>query len=321
MGGDPLQCPAQGQCSAAGKCNPATGACSSPDAPDDTPCEDGDPNTIEDKCIAGVCGGLTADCGRLDDACNVGRLDTASQRCMRVPRADGIVCDDADACSDHDACLAGVCTATQHVVCEALDDCHAPGTCSPATGACSHPSLQDGSTCDGGRGAGSGLCEAGACLCQPDCAPGQCGDDGCGGSCGECAEGETCAAGECVCAPACSPGQCGDDGCGGSCGGCPDGETCAAGECVCAPACSPGQCGDDGCGGSCGGCPDGQTCTEGACVDDGSGDIACPWTGPFGKDVGKTVEDFTVTDCEGNEVSAHELCGARASLIFDFSGW
>jgi len=51
----------------------------------------------------------------------------------------------------------------------------------------------------------------------------QCGDDGCGGSCGTCAPGTTCnAEGACVtCTPSCAGKSCGDDGCGGSCGTCP----------------------------------------------------------------------------------------------------
>ena len=144
-----------------------------------------------------------------------------------------------------------------------------------------------------------------------------------------CIEDEDCAGafddlGACQVAICDSQGKC-DRGEWGDGSPCDDGDACTSEETctggVCTPGCSPGQCGDDGCGGSCGGCPDGQTCTEGACVDDGSSDIACPWTGPLGKEVGKTVPDFTVTDCDGNEVSAHELCGARAALIFDFSGW
>lgn len=58
----------------------------------------------------------------------------------------------------------------------------------------------------------------------PLCAGRSCGDDGCGGSCGTCAEGLTCTAGACVaCTPSCEGKSCGDDGCGGSCGACRDG--------------------------------------------------------------------------------------------------
>jgi MYXO-CTERM domain-containing protein len=56
----------------------------------------------------------------------------------------------------------------------------------------------------------------------PLCKSKQCGDDGCGGSCGACAAGTTCnPSGACIiCTPSCAGKTCGDDGCGGSCGAC-----------------------------------------------------------------------------------------------------
>jgi hypothetical protein len=56
--------------------------------------------------------------------------------------------------------------------------------------------------------------------CLPLCEQKSCGDDGCGGSCGSCAENEACAEGQCLCVPSCAGKTCGDDGCGGSCGEC-----------------------------------------------------------------------------------------------------
>jgi heme-degrading monooxygenase HmoA len=63
--------------------------------------------------------------------------------------------------------------------------------------------------------------------CDADCTGKVCGDDGCGGSCGTCADGEACGGGQCVfllCTPDCTGKVCGDDGCGGSCGTCLDGD-------------------------------------------------------------------------------------------------
>ena len=81
-----------------------------------------------------------------------------------------------------------------------------------------------------------GIGTAGDAVCTPKCDDKQCGDDGCGGSCGECANSRVCDGGQCrVCTPACEGGQqCGDDGCGGSCGTCASGQTCQLpeGECV-----------------------------------------------------------------------------------------
>jgi hypothetical protein len=94
-----------------------------------------------------------------------------------------------------------------------------------------------------------------ACIAQ--CEEAECGDDGCGGSCGECTDGGVCVAGLC-CAPACEDKACGDNGCEGQCGVCAEGDLCEEGFCVsgqiCEPDCVDKYCDDDGCGGSCGEC-------------------------------------------------------------------
>jgi hypothetical protein len=100
--------------------------------------------------------------------------------------------------------------------------------------------------------------------CVPDCAQKVCGDDGCGGSCGECPEAQVCVAdGKGCCKPACAGKICGDDGCGGSCGDCPEGLVCN-GYHQCAPPCEPKcagkECGPDGCDGECGQCPPDKGC-------------------------------------------------------------
>lgn len=83
---------------------------------------------------------------------------------------------------------------------------------------------------------------------------------------------------------------CGDDGCGGSCGECEDSLTCVEGECVCVPDCAlSNECGDDGCGGVCGTCGPDEECQGTVCVEPGCGptetgscvEAAPPdWTGP-----------------------------------------
>jgi len=102
--------------------------------------------------------------------------------------------------------------------------------------------------------------------CSSNCAGRECGDDGCGGSCGTC-PGGSCINGICnyACMPNCRDKNCGDDGCGGSCGDCSGGE-CVHGVCSCfiAPDCRDKECGPDGCGGSCGTCRDGE-CVGGRC--------------------------------------------------------
>jgi len=69
-----------------------------------------------------------------------------------------------------------------------------------------------------------------------------------------------------VCAPSCGGKECGDDGCGGACGDCQGPQDgCMAGACVCQPACEEDSCADDGCGGSCGPCGEDGTCQDGKC--------------------------------------------------------
>ena len=70
-------------------------------------------------------------------------------------------------------------------------------------------------------------------VCIPDCDKKECGDDGCGGFCGECTGlQDQCVDGLCLCQPDCEGKDCGDDGCGGSCGECPDPLTCDDGQCT-----------------------------------------------------------------------------------------
>jgi len=80
-------------------------------------------------------------------------------------------------------------------------------------------------------GAGEGIAVSDPLTCTPSCAGRQCGDDGCGGSCGLCIYPQTCGAyGKCVskCTPSCAGRECGSDGCGGSCGSCPTGSSCSS---------------------------------------------------------------------------------------------
>ena len=106
--------------------------------------------------------------------------------------------------------------------------------------------------CDGGQSCPDGMTcvESTFCVyvkpCTPNCADAVCGDNGCGGSCGDCSSGETCEGGQCVeCIPNCSERTCGSDGCGGSCGSCETaGDVCStAGQCVSGTSCV-GRCGD-----------------------------------------------------------------------------
>ena len=92
--------------------------------------------------------------------------------------------------------------------------------------------------------------------CRPDCVDKICGDDGCGGSCGECKSNHECSEGRCVCKGIVCYGAC-----------CEEGSICLNNEC-CKPECGDRECGNDGCEGSCGvgNCPVNQECSFGKCV-------------------------------------------------------
>src|SRR5439155_11363368 len=55
-GAEPVVCSASDQCHVAGTCDPASGACSDPAAPDGTACDDTDTCSGPDTCQGGVCG-------------------------------------------------------------------------------------------------------------------------------------------------------------------------------------------------------------------------------------------------------------------------
>ena len=127
-------------------------------------------------------------------------------------------------------------------------------------------------------------------ICQPNCCVKECGDDGCGGSCGSCPEGFECTAlgscaktGQkslgslCFLDEECASGLCLAPGSGNVCsqwcdGACPEGWTCVpfsktgGDESACVPGCIPDckgkQCGPDGCGSLCGMCGVGGYCNE-----------------------------------------------------------
>ena len=198
------------------------------------------------------------------------------------------------------------------------------------------PPCTDKSCCDGtcvdlstdeencgtcGNDCGSQTCVKGECVdCTPDCTEPdggikECGDNGCGGSCGDCTgAGEVCQVDKCVfCKTRCDGKVCGEDGCGGLCGTCPSGQKCSAGSCVsCTPDCSGRLCGDDdGCGGRCNGaCPGGGTCSEGVCSPECEPDCAGKRCGNdgCGGSCGKCLGSDVCTDDESDAVIPTYQC-------------
>ena len=263
------------------------------------------------------CTTCAADCG-----CGCGEVCEAGG-CV-FTACEGLACGDDGCggscgdCPEHHACVAGACVFVSWCGDGACDDDEDCASCAEDCGECCGDGVCDeaqGEDCDAcaedcGCGCGE-VCEAGGCVFTA-CEGLACGEDSCGGSCGECLAHHVCEAGACVYTPWCGDYVCGE---GEDCSSCPldcvcgCGESCAAGACV-FTACEGMQCGEDGCGGSCGDCPEHHVCTGGACVHvPFCGDGACD----EGEDCVSCTEDCG--DCCGDgacDASLSEDCDTCA---------
>jgi RHS repeat-associated protein len=173
-----VTCTASDQCHAAGSCDHSTGACSNPTVANGTTCNDGNANTVNDKCTAGVCAGVdlcaNVTCTASDQCHIVGTCDHSTGACSNPTVANGTTCNDGNANTVNDKCTAGVCAGVDfcaNVTCTASDQCHVVGTCDHSTGACSNPTVANGTTCnDGNANTVNDKCTAGVCAGVDLCA-------------------------------------------------------------------------------------------------------------------------------------------------------
>ncbi len=218
LGSSPVACGATDACHLAGACDPGTGLCSNPPAPDGTGCTDGDLCTQVDACQGGTCVGSSPVSCTPQDACHLaGACDPGTGLCSNPAAPDGTGCDDGNLCTQVDACQGGACLGSSPVACTAVDACHVAGACDPGTGLCSNPPAPDGTGCDDGSLCTEvDVCQGGACLgsspvacaaldaCHPgvcDPATGLCSNPAApdGTPCqSACAAGETCQAEICT---------------------------------------------------------------------------------------------------------------------------
>lgn len=165
-GGNPVVCTASDACHDVGTCNSATGVCSNPAKPDGSTCDDGNGCTQTDTCQVGTCkGGNPVVCVAQDTCHNAGACNPATGSCSNPLKPNGALCNDGNACTKTDTCLAGVCTGANAMTCIAQDVCHDAGVCNPQTGACDNPAKPDGTPCsDGSACSQTDTCQAGACV-------------------------------------------------------------------------------------------------------------------------------------------------------------
>lgn len=122
-------------------------------------------------------------------------------------------CDDGNSCTitDQRICSGGILGACSGnvvlPVCDLVPENVECGEAIPSSNGCG-TCAGTGTMCDAGEVCSSGVCVS---SCTPDCAGKNCGDDGCGGSCGTCF-GDTpiCSAGMCI-APLPTAVECGDN--------------------------------------------------------------------------------------------------------------
>ncbi|MFI5298260.1 MAG: hypothetical protein ACHREM_09200 [Polyangiales bacterium] len=165
---NPVICTAEDQCHAAGVCSASTGTCSQPALANGTSCNDANPNTVNDVCTDGVCAGtdfcIGVTCSASDQCHVAGSCNHATGVCSIPITTNGTACDDGNACTQTDSCQAGTCVGGNPIRCTASDQCHAVGSCDPTTGACSSPSVADGTSCDDDNACTQiDACQSGTC--------------------------------------------------------------------------------------------------------------------------------------------------------------
>ena len=110
-------------------------------------------------CVAGIC---------CDKTCSGGCSSCSTGICTGL---SGIPCDDNDACTLDDQCIAGVCKGTLKSCSAPSDACISPGTCNRLTGQCEvGHALADGTRCNGSNACSTGdRCISGVCTayCPP----------------------------------------------------------------------------------------------------------------------------------------------------------
>lgn len=312
----PLKCPDADQSPCTRECNPSNGTCYAEPVNVTGVCNDGNPCTLGDSCVAGVCQpGPDVDCDDLNE-CTADACDTETGTCTHENEMDGVECDDGTECTAESACSEGLCAGTDGMaVCE--DDnpctvavCDEGGACSNDPVARGIPCNTDkcllGQTCDG-----AGECSGGEDLeCDDgnDCTTDDCdAETGCvfEPAAGECADGNLCTVndrcmdGECIGQDVtCADNSCKESVCEPTTGECTaeakdDGEPCAegAGECL------DGECygngGAGGEGGETGQAGEGESGSGGAASTGeggmaGEGDVVPPEgeSGSAGSDAG-----------------------------------
>ncbi len=190
-------------------CTPATGLCGMKDLADGTTCNDGNACTISDKCKTGACTDTQPLVCDDSDPCTLNQCIPASG-CSYPDAPNTTACEDGDPCTLNDKCDgAGGCAAgaPKTPACDDSNVC-TNNTCSPDGQSCLFEPLAGCCLLDA-ECVSPAVCFNNAC-CTPQCSGKECGDNGCGGSCGSCEAWEDCVSNTCECPDCCtSSSECG----------------------------------------------------------------------------------------------------------------
>ncbi len=268
-------------------------------------CNDGNACTVEERCIDGVCAGGVAGQACIDDG-NPCTDEVCDQQlgCMRTIKPNRSRCDDGNACTVDDLCIAGQCNSGGLKSCDdgnpcTTDTCGANGQCVNTPFAGAPGSCDDGNICTVGDRCNNGSCSAGS--------PRVCNSDN------NACTSDTCIAGQgCVYAPLPNNTECSDN------NACTMTDKCVGGACVPGTArnCDDSnQCTNDGCNAEIGcfnaprtgSCTDSTVCTTASACSNG----ACVGTAFLNCDDGNpcTVDSCDpVTGCRNVNIANGSAC-------------
>lgn len=169
-----ISCQSTSSCHEVGVCDRETGQCSHAFTPADTPCDDKNDQTGEDKCNGeGVCLGRDLcedmECPAQGECEAEGHCNPGTGECSIIMKTDHTPCGD----QQEGQCLSGICEIAEEaldlcigVSCPYGDQCHGTSKCNPEDGTCSLQEVLVGESCDDGIDATvQDVCSAeGACV-------------------------------------------------------------------------------------------------------------------------------------------------------------
>jgi hypothetical protein len=127
--------------------------CSNPAKSDGSPCDDSNACTQTDTCQAGLCVGTNpVICTDLVQCHVAGTCDPATGVCSHPAALDGTPCNDGNACTTSDACVAGLCVGGLPPNCNDGNVCTID-SCTPLTG-CVHSPAPPVGLCKPKKGGG-----------------------------------------------------------------------------------------------------------------------------------------------------------------------